>query len=236
MATKEEMRARHEVGSWDGKKRGANRIAAAGAPTHDDELLASSSAWAAHTSPHHIGQTIASEQLLSTALQDQHPTAPFTNGVASDPPASDDDDFDFVDSDQPFPSEADDNTGRSTGSLASLAAASRSHIARQYSKYRSRVQPSSTNDEDWDTLPGASETGMEAGGENDYHSPDWHQAGRNADTTDTAGPGEHGLLQCTVTKPQKEGEGTQNAYISYLVTTDVCINIWQDNTTSEITR
>lgn len=223
MAAKEEMRARHEVGSWDGRDRGANRMAAAGAPSHDDGLLASSSAWAAHTSPHHIGQTIASEQLLSTGLQDQHSTTPFTNGVASGPPASDDDDdFDFVDSDQPVPSGADGHTGKSTGSLASLAAASRSHIARQYSKYRSRVQPSSTNDEDWDTLPGASDTGMEAGGENDYHSADWHQAGRNADATDTAGPGEHGMLQCTVTKPQKEGEGTQNAYISYLVTTDVC--------------
>lgn len=85
-------------------------------------------------------------------------------------------------------------------------------------------------------MPGASETAMEAGGENDYHSPDWHQAGRNADATDTAGPGEHGVLECTVTKPQKEGEGTQNAYISYLVTTDVCPRTQQASTHSQIAR
>lgn len=62
---------------------------------------------------------------------------------------------------------------------------------------------------------------MEADDSNDYNSPEWQQAGRNADEVDLAGPGAHGRVECTVTKPQKEGEGTQNAYISYLVTTEV---------------
>jgi len=133
----------------------------------------------------------------------------------------------------------DSNTDQSTGSLASLAAASRSHIAKQYkqyNKYKSRAHQSSPEDEEWDAVSGASDTAMEAGGENDYHSPEWHQAGRNADATDTAGPGEHGLLECTVTKPQKEGEGTQNAYISYLVTTDVCTKIHQAPAAIKIAR
>jgi hypothetical protein len=32
-----------------------------------------------------------------------------------------------------------------------------------------------------------------------------------------------GKLDCTVSSPQKESEGTQNPYISYLVTTRVCV-------------
>ena len=50
---------------------------------------------------------------------------------------------------------------------------------------------------------------------------DWQQAGANADALDLAGPGAHGKLLCTVLKPQKENEGTQNQFISYLVTTHV---------------
>ncbi|KEQ82102.1 cytochrome P450 [Aureobasidium pullulans EXF-150] len=37
---------------------------------------------------------------------------------------------------------------------------------------------------------------------------------------DLAGPGLHGKLECRVTDPQKENEGTQNPFISYLVTTE----------------
>lgn len=66
-------------------------------------------------------------------------------------------------------------------------------------------------------------TTMEPDNSNDYNSPEWQQAGHNADETDLAGPGAHGKLECTVTRPQKEGEGTQNAYISYLVSTEVCM-------------
>ena len=63
---------------------------------------------------------------------------------------------------------------------------------------------------------------MEAGGSNHgYGEEEWPQAG-NADAQDLAGIGEHGKLECTVSKPLKEGEGTQNPYISYLVTVEVC--------------
>lgn len=55
----------------------------------------------------------------------------------------------------------------------------------------------------------------------DYNGDDWQQAGANAEAVDVAGPGLHGRLECTVTKPQKENEGTQNQFISYLVTSEV---------------
>ncbi len=43
---------------------------------------------------------------------------------------------------------------------------------------------------------------------------------KNADAMDLAGVGE-GVLECTVTSPIKENDGTKDAYISYLVTTNV---------------
>lgn len=46
------------------------------------------------------------------------------------------------------------------------------------------------------------------------------QLGRNADPLDLAGVGE-GKLECTVTSPIKENDGTKDAYVSYLVTTNV---------------
>ncbi|KAI5798856.1 hypothetical protein EDC01DRAFT_628710 [Geopyxis carbonaria] len=46
------------------------------------------------------------------------------------------------------------------------------------------------------------------------------QAGPNADQLDLAGLG-RGRLETTVSEPQTEGEGTKDAYVSYLVTTDV---------------
>lgn len=44
--------------------------------------------------------------------------------------------------------------------------------------------------------------------------------GDRADTLDKAGVGE-GILECTVTSPIKENDGTKDAYVSYLVTTNV---------------
>lgn len=44
---------------------------------------------------------------------------------------------------------------------------------------------------------------------------------RNADAVDNAGIGQAGFLECTVDTPQKENDGTKDAYISYLVTTHV---------------
>jgi sorting nexin-4 len=46
------------------------------------------------------------------------------------------------------------------------------------------------------------------------------QLGRNADALDLAGVGE-ATLECTVTSPIKENDGTKDAYVSYLVTTNV---------------
>jgi len=47
------------------------------------------------------------------------------------------------------------------------------------------------------------------------------QLGRNPDAMDLAGVGE-GILECTVTSPLKENDGTKDVYVSYLVTTHVC--------------
>ncbi|KAF2723237.1 hypothetical protein K431DRAFT_220336 [Polychaeton citri CBS 116435] len=58
---------------------------------------------------------------------------------------------------------------------------------------------------------------------------DWQQAGDNADAQDLAGPGRYGRLNCTVGFPRKEGEGTQNAYVSYLVTTDTDFKSFQSS-------
>lgn len=44
--------------------------------------------------------------------------------------------------------------------------------------------------------------------------------GHNADPLDLAGIGE-GSLECTVTAPIKENDGSKDAYVSYLVTTNV---------------
>ena len=43
-----------------------------------------------------------------------------------------------------------------------------------------------------------------------------------ADPLDNAGIG-NGTLECTVTAPLKEGDGSKDSYVSYLVTTNVCI-------------
>ena len=42
-----------------------------------------------------------------------------------------------------------------------------------------------------------------------------------ADAVDLAGIGEYGKLECTVDLPLKENDGTKDAYVSYLVTTNV---------------
>ncbi|CAK4031372.1 Sorting nexin-4 [Lecanosticta acicola] len=70
---------------------------------------------------------------------------------------------------------------------------------------------------------------MEGRSSNDYDSPDWPQAGENADPQDLAGPGATGRLECNVRDPQKEGEGTQNPYVSYLVTTDTDFKSFQSS-------
>lgn len=119
---------------------------------------------------------------------------------------------------QDLPASAGESSNGRGNSFLTLAgnrtldiAAAVSHRALQQSK-------------DW--LAGFQQTNaMEAGGSNSYGygaGDDWPQAGAHADAQDLAGPGEHGRLECRVSKPQREGEGTQNSYISYLVSTEVC--------------
>ncbi|KAF2772020.1 hypothetical protein EJ03DRAFT_307536 [Teratosphaeria nubilosa] len=68
---------------------------------------------------------------------------------------------------------------------------------------------------------------MEQGSSYDHHDEDWQQAGPNADAVDLAGPGAHGRIACTVGKPQREGEGSQNQWVSYLVVTDTDFKSFQ---------
>ncbi|KAL5314704.1 hypothetical protein ACEPPN_017349 [Leptodophora sp. 'Broadleaf-Isolate-01'] len=55
--------------------------------------------------------------------------------------------------------------------------------------------------------------------------------GRHADAMDLAGVGE-GVLECTVTQPIKENDGTKDAYVSYLVTTNTTFPSFQKPTTT----
>ena len=59
-------------------------------------------------------------------------------------------------------------------------------------------------------------------------SYDQPQAGQDADAVDLAGIGEYGRLDCTVETPLKENDGTKDAYVSYLVTTQVALSMLQD--------
>ena len=50
------------------------------------------------------------------------------------------------------------------------------------------------------------------------------QAGVQAEAIDLAGIGD-GVLECTVGSPLKENDGTKDAFVSYLVTTHVCLRL-----------
>jgi hypothetical protein len=60
-----------------------------------------------------------------------------------------------------------------------------------------------------------------ASGRRNTNTSDEPQAGEHADGVDLVGVGD-GILECTVEKPLKENDGTKDAYVSYLVTTNVC--------------
>ncbi|KAJ5037539.1 uncharacterized protein L3040_007711 [Drepanopeziza brunnea f. sp. 'multigermtubi'] len=55
--------------------------------------------------------------------------------------------------------------------------------------------------------------------------------GRNADAMDLAGVGD-GILECLVTQPIKENDGSKDAFVSYLVTTNTTFPSFQKPTTS----
>jgi sorting nexin-4 len=75
----------------------------------------------------------------------------------------------------------------------------------------SNLTPKSPDRDDSGSRPGAS-------GKN--RVDDTPQAGHDADAVDLGGIG-FGRLDCTVDTPLKEGDGTKDAYISYLVSTHV---------------
>lgn len=52
------------------------------------------------------------------------------------------------------------------------------------------------------------------------------QAGEHADALDLAGIGIEGHLDCTVDAPQKENDGTKDAYVSYKITTNVRLSLY----------
>jgi hypothetical protein len=148
----------------------------------------------------------------SPALTTIDPPPDQPEAADSDP----DSDFELVDSDTPLYIDGNNDNKVTPYKYIPTALRQRqvTRSIRNYLKPRAQWD----DDEDWPATAGANNT-ME--GDNEYDQPEWNQAGPHADAQDLAGPGEHGLLQCTVTKPQKEGEGTQNLYVSYLVTTDV---------------
>ena len=72
--------------------------------------------------------------------------------------------------------------------------------------------------------PNLSETSLPSPPINPRRSMSGHnerQAGEDADGVDLAGLGDNGFIECTVETPQKENDGTKDAYVSYLITTNV---------------
>jgi sorting nexin-4 len=74
------------------------------------------------------------------------------------------------------------------------------------------AQEGQRSDSEGDTLGG--QRGKQA-------PPSSVQARPAADAIDLAGI-DSGILKCTVTTPLKEGDGAKDAYVSYLITTQVC--------------
>lgn len=213
-----------------------------GSPAHDDALL-SSNVW--ESEPASLGTLLATTATSTTTTtpDTRNRTSPLHPGVFQPPPHSpvldptaanlpsdsqeaavSDSNSDFELVDPNTPSHLDGAAERSNKSNTYTPTALKEQYSARARKGKQRQERfDNDEDEDWDTVPRAQQPAgtsrMEGG--NDYEQPEWRQAGPNADAQDLAGPGEHGTLECTVTKPQKEGEGTQNVYVSYLVTTDV---------------
>ena len=235
-------------GFGETNQRGAQRIKAVstGSSAGHDEVLDTTKVWESEQlEPASAGTfTTLTTTTDPETYTSRSPTSPLHPDVFQPPPLSpvlgataanlpsddpeaalsDDSDFDIIDPNTPSQLDgAPERTGRNYNYVPTA-------ITELYStRPRKGKQPKQErfddDDVDWDavraadTIAGPSR--MEGG--NDYDQPEWRQAGPNADAQDLAGPGEHGMLECTVTKPQKEGEGTQNVYVSYLVTTDVSI-------------
>lgn len=188
----------------------------------NDELLQSQYAWS--------NNVHADDEALQTrtSIDDSDPSHPLyppkhSSIIDLSSPAGSanqsDSDFSFIEASPEDLPQADGLIKEAARARTAKSFPSSGTISGQSKKKPRKQSTGQRTNLDLPALPGASD--MEAGSSNDYHSPDWEQAGHNATEQDLAGPGAHGKLQCVVSKPQKEGEGTQNAYISYLVTTDV---------------
>lgn len=200
------------VGSSDGDD------AAAPAPP---ELLQTSSLWKENIQHHPNIDTLESQSKSDFDFDNEFSPVSSAHSSVIDlnSAAGSDSDFEVVEGDE-LP-QGDGQNEQSTSSSASRT------LSDFYSRARRSVKSKATyssGEQDETGLPGTST--MEAGGSSssaNYDDTDWQQAGHDATAQDLAGPGVHGFLECTVSSPQKEGEGTQNAYISYLVTTEVRI-------------
>jgi hypothetical protein len=249
MSSSDEQRRTGFAWQMPGNGTGENGLGGSGSPSgtsptrtsrrgseHDDLLHHDeTNVW--HTQHgHHYNQLDQPPPPQPTTTSELHfatfqpPPPPTINPPPDHPEAADSDpdsDFELVDSDTPL--QIDGNNDRKVTPYKYIPTALRQRPATRSTRGHSKAQDQWDDDEDWPATAGAKNT-ME--GDNEYDQPEWNQAGPHADAQDLAGPGEHGLLQCTVTKPQKEGEGTQNIYVSYLVTTDVCMLPWEDQARS----
>ncbi|OQN97695.1 hypothetical protein B0A48_16015 [Cryoendolithus antarcticus] len=146
-----------------------------------------------------------------------------------------DDDFELIDSDV----EADPNTNSSSPPSKNRSALGLDRLkvsipdeTSLHNKGKGKATDLLTAkggiEEDWgEAIEAASTSNMEPGNDDDYNPSQWTKGGPAGDATDLAGIGEEGSIKCTVTKPLKEGEGAQNAYTSYLVTTDTDFKSFQ---------
>lgn len=184
------------------------------------ELLHTYSIWDGTTAQNGTRDTLEAQTKPDFDFDDEHsPTSSIHSSVIDlSSTAASDSDFDVVEGDQELPQA--DSQGEYTTSVNRSSSITGLFSRTKGKGRRNTRQATSALPETG--LPGT--TAMDAGSSSaNYEDSDWQQTGQNADAQDLAGPGAHGFLECTVSSPQKEGEGTQNAYISYLVTTEVRI-------------
>jgi hypothetical protein len=231
------MAGQRSVGGATSKRIGAGSTGSSG---YDEDLVLSTNVWEGEQlEPTTLGTLTTTDTARNTSsplrpsLFQPPPHSPVLGTNAANLPSddqeaagSDESDFELVDPD--IPSQLDGAPEGNSRSYNYIPTAIAEQYAARSRKGKQAKQERFDNDEDedWDAVPSAyipsGSSRMESGNDYEEH-PEWRQAGPNADAQDLAGPGEHGTLECTVTKPQKEGEGTQNVYVSYLVTTDVRI-------------
>lgn len=75
----------------------------------------------------------------------------------------------------------------------------------------------------WHSEQNPDAAGPSTSASHDPNSPDYngHRTGEEGDLDNGHSGGE--ILECVVSEPHKENDGTKDAYVSYLITTNVCI-------------